>query len=131
MSHVDLSGGAVQVRARTFYAEAKGISVADVEVPVVGGHAGVTILPLFSQATPHKDLSHEEAIALTKRTQEGGTEVVQAKAGKVRPDQAPAAAGATWRGSPSPDQQALSGAQWDAVGCAIDEPVRPGRPCMS
>ncbi|CAK0783690.1 hypothetical protein CVIRNUC_006889 [Coccomyxa viridis] len=70
------------VRARTFYAEAKGISVADVEVPVVGGHAGVTILPLFSQATPHKDLSHEEAIALTKRTQDGGTEVVQAKAGK-------------------------------------------------
>lgn len=73
----------MQVRARTFYAEAKGISVNDVEVPVVGGHAGVTILPLFSQATPHKDLSHEEAIALTKRTQEGGTEVVQAKAGKV------------------------------------------------
>ncbi len=73
------------MRARTFYAEAKGINVADVEVPVVGGHAGVTILPLFSQATPHKDLSHEEAIALTKRTQEGGTEVVQAKAGKVRP----------------------------------------------
>ena len=71
------------MRARTFYAEAKGISVNDVEVPVVGGHAGVTILPLFSQATPHKDLSHEELIALTKRTQEGGTEVVQAKAGKV------------------------------------------------
>ena len=75
--------GFVQVRARTFYAEAKGINVADVEVPVVGGHAGVTILPLFSQATPHKDLSHEEAIALTKRTQEGGTEGVQAKSGKV------------------------------------------------
>lgn len=78
----------LQVRARTFYAEAKGISVNDVEVPVVGGHAGVTILPLFSQAHPHKDLSHEEAIALTKRTQDGGTEVVQAKAGKVRPHQA-------------------------------------------
>ena len=60
--------------------------MADVEVSVVGGHAGVTILPLFSQATPHKDLSHEEAIALTKRTQDGGTEVVQAKAGKVRCD---------------------------------------------
>ena len=50
---------------------------------MVGGHAGVTILPLFSQTTPHKDLSQEEAIALTKRTQDGGTEVVQAKAGKV------------------------------------------------
>lgn len=72
-----------QVRARTFYAEAKGIPVADVEVPVVGGHAGVTILPLFSQATPHMDMEQNELIALTKRTQDGGTEVVQAKAGKV------------------------------------------------
>lgn len=43
-----------QVRARTFFAEKKGLPVADVDVPVVGGHAGVTILPLFSQATPFK-----------------------------------------------------------------------------
>lgn len=57
--------------------------MADVDVPVVGGHAGVTILPLFSQATPHTDLSAEEIDQLTKRTQDGGTEVVQAKAGKV------------------------------------------------
>ena len=93
------------MRARTFYAEAKGINVADVEVPVVGGHAGVTILPLFSQATPHKDLSHEEAIALTKRTQEGGTEVVQAKAGKVRPpiERMVVARLSHLRLSPSPD----------------------------
>jgi hypothetical protein len=40
------------VRANTFVAEAKGLSVADVDVPVVGGHAGVTILPLLSQARP-------------------------------------------------------------------------------
>lgn len=39
----------VQVRARTFYAGATGLDVKDVEVPVVGGHAGITILPLFSQ----------------------------------------------------------------------------------
>lgn len=38
------------VRANTFVAEAKGLPVADVDVPVVGGHAGVTILPLLSQA---------------------------------------------------------------------------------
>jgi malate dehydrogenase len=37
------------VRARTFYAEKKGVDVSQVDVPVVGGHAGVTILPLFSQ----------------------------------------------------------------------------------
>jgi malate dehydrogenase len=40
-----------QVRAKTFYAEKAGLDVADVDVPVVGGHAGVTILPLFSQVT--------------------------------------------------------------------------------
>ena len=37
------------VRANTFVAEAKGLNVKDVDVPVVGGHAGVTILPLLSQ----------------------------------------------------------------------------------
>lgn len=34
------------------------------------------------QATPSVTLSDEELEALTKRTQDGGTEVVQAKAGK-------------------------------------------------
>ena len=38
------------VRANTFVAEAKGLAVQDVDVPVVGGHAGITILPLLSQA---------------------------------------------------------------------------------
>ncbi|KAF6177133.1 hypothetical protein GIB67_025470 [Kingdonia uniflora] len=71
------------VRAKTFYAGKAGVHVADVNVPVVGGHAGVTILPLFSQATPAgSNLSDEEIKALTKRTQDGGTEVVEAKAGK-------------------------------------------------
>ncbi|KAH9797272.1 malate dehydrogenase [Citrus sinensis] len=66
------------VRAKTFYA-----AKANVNVPVIGGHAGVTILPLFSQATPKSNnLSDEEIKALTKRTQDGGTEVVEAKAGK-------------------------------------------------
>lgn len=70
------------VRARTFYAGKAKVNVADVNVPVIGGHAGVTILPLFSQATPKANLSDEEITALTKRTQDGGTEVVEAKAGK-------------------------------------------------
>eukprot|EP00899_Mesostigma_viride_P019310 jgi/Mesvir1/27380/Mv07186-RA.1 len=70
------------VRAKTFYAAAKGQSVAGVDVPVVGGHAGATILPLFSQATPKWQLTQAELEALTKRTQDGGTEVVEAKAGK-------------------------------------------------
>jgi malate dehydrogenase len=40
------------VRAKTFYAEKFGLDVKSVDVPVIGGHAGITILPLFSQATP-------------------------------------------------------------------------------
>jgi malate dehydrogenase len=70
------------VRAKTFYAEKAGLDVSSVDVPVIGGHAGVTILPLFSQATPVADLDAETIDALTKRTMDGGTEVVQAKAGK-------------------------------------------------
>ncbi|KDP32500.1 hypothetical protein JCGZ_14703 [Jatropha curcas] len=70
------------VRAKTFYAGKAKVPVAEVNVPVVGGHAGITILPLFSQATPKANLSSEDIEALTKRTQDGGTEVVEAKAGK-------------------------------------------------
>ena len=72
------------VRAKTFYAAKTGADVETVDVPVVGGHAGVTILPLFSQVKADKvvKLSRDDLIALTKRTQDGGTEVVEAKAGK-------------------------------------------------
>ncbi|KAK4420404.1 Malate dehydrogenase, mitochondrial [Sesamum alatum] len=70
------------VRAKTFYAGKAKVNVADVNVPVIGGHAGITILPLLSQATPKANLSDEDIKALTKRTQDGGTEVVEAKAGK-------------------------------------------------
>ncbi|KAL2944520.1 Malate dehydrogenase mitochondrial [Bienertia sinuspersici] len=70
------------VRAKTFYATKTGLSVEEVNVPVVGGHAGITILPLFSQAFPQANLGEDDIVALTKRTQDGGTEVVEAKAGK-------------------------------------------------
>ena len=46
---VPLKSAAPQVRAKTFFAEKAGLDVSKVDVPVVGGHAGVTILPLFSQ----------------------------------------------------------------------------------
>ncbi|XVF27526.1 hypothetical protein REPUB_Repub14bG0115400 [Reevesia pubescens] len=70
------------VRAKTFYARKAKVPVADVDVPVIGGHAGITILPLFSQATPQVNLPDYDIMALTTRTQDGGTEVVEAKAGK-------------------------------------------------
>lgn len=37
------------VRANTFVAEKKGLDLRTVDVPVIGGHAGITILPLLSQ----------------------------------------------------------------------------------
>lgn len=39
------------VRARTFVAEKKGLDVTKIDVPVIGGHAGVTILPLLSRVS--------------------------------------------------------------------------------
>jgi malate dehydrogenase len=43
----------------------------------------IWIICLWSlQASPKVQLTDEEIEALTKRTQDGGTEVVQAKAGK-------------------------------------------------
>ncbi|XP_022715776.1 malate dehydrogenase, mitochondrial-like [Durio zibethinus] len=70
------------IRAKTFYAGKAKVPVADIDVPVIGGHAGITILPLFSQAAPKANLPDDDIMALTKRTQDGGTEVVEAKAGK-------------------------------------------------
>mmetsp|Transcript_11768 Transcript_11768/g.38684 ORF Transcript_11768/g.38684 Transcript_11768/m.38684 type:complete len:341 (+) Transcript_11768:34-1056(+) len=84
------------VRAKTFYAEKAGLDVADVRVPVVGGHAGITILPLLSQATPSASLSDDVIDGLTKRTADGGTEVVAAKAGKGSATLSMAYAGATF-----------------------------------
>lgn len=71
------------LRSETFVAELKGKDVGGVKVPVIGGHSGVTILPLLSQASEveHIQFSQEEVEALTKRIQNAGTEVVEAKAG--------------------------------------------------
>ncbi|KAI4327289.1 hypothetical protein L6164_019768 [Bauhinia variegata] len=69
------------VRANTFVAEVLGLDPRDVDVPVVGGHAGVTILPLLSQVKPPCAFTPKEVDYLTNRIQNGGTEVVEAKAG--------------------------------------------------
>ena len=49
-------------------------------VNVIGGHSGVTILPLLSQVEG-VSFTDEEVTALTTRIQNAGTEVVEAKAG--------------------------------------------------
>ncbi|KFZ39218.1 malate dehydrogenase [Shewanella mangrovi] len=68
------------IRSETFIAELKGLDVKDVKVSVIGGHSGVTILPLLSQVAG-VSFKDEEVAALTKRIQNAGTEVVEAKAG--------------------------------------------------
>jgi len=61
-------------------AQAAGKSVDEVSVDVIGGHSGVTILPLLSSIAG-VELSQAQIEALTPRIQEAGTEVVEAKAG--------------------------------------------------
>ncbi|MDX1303484.1 malate dehydrogenase [Photobacterium sp.] len=68
------------IRSETFVAELKGKDPSGIQVPVIGGHSGVTILPLLSQVEG-VEFTEEEIKALTPRIQNAGTEVVQAKAG--------------------------------------------------
>ncbi|EPB76538.1 malate dehydrogenase, NAD-dependent [Ancylostoma ceylanicum] len=59
----------------------KGLDATKTVVPVVGGHAGTTIIPLLSQVTPKVSLTEDQIIKLTPKIQDAGTEVVKAKAG--------------------------------------------------
>eukprot|EP00850_Spirogloea_muscicola_P023676 SM000376S13708 [mRNA] locus=s376:1695:3635:- [translate_table: standard] len=79
------------VRANTFVAEMKGLRLMDVDVPVVGGHAGTTILPLLSKTKPSVDFSEEEVAKLTPRIQNAGTEVVEAFCKSLGADNIPCA----------------------------------------
>ncbi|XP_039155452.1 malate dehydrogenase, glyoxysomal-like [Eucalyptus grandis] len=65
------------VRANTFVAEVLGLDPREVDVPVVGGHAGVTILLLLSQVKPPCSFTPQEIEYLISRIQNGGTEVVE------------------------------------------------------
>jgi len=66
------------VRASRFVSEIKGTDPKDENITVIGGHSGVTIVPLFSQSS-HPDLSSNDK--LVNRVQFGGDEVVKAKDG--------------------------------------------------
>jgi malate dehydrogenase len=66
------------VRASRFVSEIKNTDPKDENITVIGGHSGVTIVPLFSQSS-HPDLSSNAD--LVKRVQFGGDEVVKAKDG--------------------------------------------------
>ncbi|KAG0646135.1 malate dehydrogenase [Hyphodiscus hymeniophilus] len=66
------------VRASRFVSELKNTDPVDENITVIGGHSGVTIVPLFSQSS-HPDLVGDAT--LLNRVQFGGDEVVKAKDG--------------------------------------------------
>ena len=68
------------VRAETFVAEIAGKKPTELTVPVVGGHSGETILPLFSKVAG-VSIPDDKYDALVNRVQFGGDEVVKAKDG--------------------------------------------------
>jgi len=70
------------VRANKFVAEITGKPVRYINVPVIGGHAGVTIMPVFSQDKAAATIDQEKIAALDKHVQDAGTDVVTAKGGK-------------------------------------------------
>jgi len=67
-------------RANTFVSESQGWDPRKTDVTVIGGHAGITILPLLSSIKGAK-FTQAQIEALTTRIQFGGDEVVKAKDG--------------------------------------------------
>lgn len=70
------------VRANKFVHEVTGSPADQIDIPVIGGHAGKSILALFSQDKASAALPLEKRKALDLRVQDAGTEVVKAKNGK-------------------------------------------------
>ncbi|XP_065361299.1 malate dehydrogenase, mitochondrial [Calliphora vicina] len=87
------------VRARAFIGGALGVDPQQVNIPVIGGHSGVTILPVLSQCQPAYKADQATIEKLTVRIQEAGTEVVKAKAGAGSATLSMAYAGARFAGS--------------------------------
>lgn len=86
------------LRASRFVSEVAGTNPVNEKVTVVGGHSGVTIVPLLSQ-TNHKSLDTDTRDKLIHRIQFGGDEVVQAKDGAGSATLSMAQAGARFAGA--------------------------------
>ena len=89
------------VRASRFVSQIKGTDPADENITVVGGHSGVTIVPLISQSG-HGDIQGEKLDTLVNRIQFGGDEVVKAKDGAGSATLSMAMAGVSESHSKSP-----------------------------
>ncbi|KAM3185555.1 hypothetical protein ACTXT7_006114 [Hymenolepis weldensis] len=70
------------IRANTFIAHEKGLDICKVSCPVVGGHSGNTMVPIFSQCNPIVVFPHKTSEELVARIRNAGTDVVNAKAGE-------------------------------------------------
>jgi hypothetical protein len=93
------------VRAETFVAEIIGEkNPQNLNIPVIGGHSGETIVPLFSQAKPAVKIPADKLADLIKRVQFGGDEVVKAKDGLGSATLSMAYAGYRYVNSPNPGQ---------------------------
>merc|ERR1712232_329549 len=60
------------VRANKFVGEITGADPADIQVPVVGGHAGVTIMPVFSRDKHASKIPVAQIPELDKHVQNAG-----------------------------------------------------------
>eukprot|EP00446_Apocalathium_sp_SHHI-4_P002811 CAMPEP_0177188336 /NCGR_PEP_ID=MMETSP0367-20130122/19675_1 /TAXON_ID=447022 ORGANISM="Scrippsiella hangoei-like, Strain SHHI-4" /NCGR_SAMPLE_ID=MMETSP0367 /ASSEMBLY_ACC=CAM_ASM_000362 /LENGTH=359 /DNA_ID=CAMNT_0018635789 /DNA_START=50 /DNA_END=1129 /DNA_ORIENTATION=+ len=70
------------VRSNKFVHIETGVPIERVSVPVVGGHGGVSALPLFSQDPTAAKLTAATQEALVRHVQEGGAEVMKEMLGK-------------------------------------------------
>merc|ERR1711865_1324170 len=59
-----------------------GAPLSEINIPVIGGHAGATILAVLSQNVHSAKIPQSQIPDLDKRIQDTGTEVVTAKNGK-------------------------------------------------
>merc|ERR1712151_1134953 len=109
------------VRANKFVQEKTGQPAS---IPVIGGHAGKTILPLFSQDPVGASIDADKIPALDTKVQDAGTEVVAAKNGKGSATLSMAYAGARL------GKAVLSGlAGVPVTECAyVESSVQPGLP---
>merc|ERR1712019_192009 len=71
------------VRANKFVGEIVGKNPNFINVPVIGGHAGVTIMPVFSQDKVANTVEQGKIPDLDKHVQDAGTDVVNAKGARA------------------------------------------------
>ena len=64
------------VRTNKFTSNFTSSSIKDAQIPVIGGHVGVTILLLFSRCPVGQLVPKDQVADLDKRVQDGGTSLV-------------------------------------------------------